>query len=123
MLSGLLNSAERAIKRLEFAYLQPLQFAVRKRRRLASFAIESVDRLPWLDGDLWPRSDDCTADCGKLIKFERGYYANYLAGGEGAAGGRLWRGTPCAIDLDLYPDFARYADRVRGHSKRRVLRQ
>jgi hypothetical protein len=118
-------AVERALKRFEFRYIQPLQVAARKRRRLALFGFDRLGDVPWAEVDWKCATPQCVPGCAAWIAGERRYFAKYLApdGPRVRSGSALWRGVPCVIDLGRYPDFATYADRLRRHSKGGVLRQ
>ncbi|HVC54323.1 MAG TPA: hypothetical protein VND95_00105 [Stellaceae bacterium] len=112
-----------ALHRLQLSCVEPLIIATRKRRRLAAFGIASPERLACADLALMADSGACVPPCSALIAAERRYLARYLGGGGASFIPPRWRGVPAVIELDRYPDFASYADRVRRHSKGGVLRQ
>jgi hypothetical protein len=114
-----------ALHRLELACIEPWIIAARKRRRLAAFGIETLDGIPCGDLDLALDTSECPPACACLTAGERRYFARYLFDLAPRAGfvPPVWRGVPSVVDLDRYPDFASYADRLRRHSKGGVLRQ
>jgi hypothetical protein len=120
--SGRPDSAA-ALHRLHLACIEPLIIAARKRSRLAASGIERLDEIPCGGIDLAPDMPACAPDCTSLIAAERRYLARYLDGRGPSLVPPRWRGVAAIIDLDRYPDFPSYADRVRRHSKGGVLRQ
>jgi len=117
-LSSLATAGVREIRRLEFRYFDPLRFTARK-GRLQRLGIAGVAELPVAELDLHRESPHCDDNCAVFLRNEESYLAKYL----GIGGAAPWRGTPCLIDLDAYPDFDAYLARVRRHSKGGVLRQ
>jgi hypothetical protein len=115
------SAAEQALRRFELACIEPLQFAARKRRRLALFGIESLEHAPCAKVDWMPWTQFCVPDCAGFIVAERCYFAKYVFGNESR--GVLWRGIPCVVDLDRYQHFDRYVTCLRRHSKGANLRQ
>lgn len=102
--------------RLYFDYLEPAQIAWRKRRRMAHFGIAGFDELACGEIDLQPSSPDCIPVCSEIVEAHRAYLGKYLFCGERRTS-RLWRGVPLAIDLDCYPDFENYAERLKRRRK------
>ncbi len=118
-------AAERALKRFEFGYIEPLQFAARKRRRLDFLGIETLDGLPCAELDLQPEPSRCVPGCAAFIANERPQLSKFLFREDNGPPrvSRLWRGVPCVIDLDQYPDFGSYLARLKRHSKGGIVQQ
>jgi hypothetical protein len=119
-------AAERAIKRFEFRYIEPLQFAARKRQRLEVFGLATSENLPCAELRLDTDPDICAPGCAEFVARERPQLAKFMFRPDGraaGAGARPWRGVPCVIDLDQYPDFASYAAQLKRHSKGGILQQ
>lgn len=118
---ALSRSIEWAAERFEDRCLAPLHAALRKRRRFQGFGIDKMTNLPVAPIDVQPRTLDCVAACASQIHEELMVLDNFLD--DRSFFWQRWRPTASVIDLAAYPNFARYADGVRRHSKGGILRQ
>jgi hypothetical protein len=107
-----LATGEQVLTRAYYSYVEPIQFAWRKRRRVARFAIASLDELASGAIDLAPCSRHCIPLCAEIVEAHRVYLSKYLFW-EWRAVSRRWHGVPLVIDLDLYPDFQSYVAHLR----------
>lgn len=117
------SAASTALQKFQQSAIEPLNLAIRKRRRLAAFGVEALSAIPPAHLCLNPVPDACVAGCGPAIEAERRYFAGFLADPLRSPMLSRFRGVPAIVELDRYPDFASYADHVRRHSKGGVLRQ
>jgi hypothetical protein len=102
--------------RLYFNYLEPIQIAWRKRRRMAHFAIENLDDLACGEVDLVPHARGCIPVCAQIVEAHRVYLGKYLFCGERGLS-RPWRAIPLVIDLDRHAHFESYAERLKRRRK------
>jgi hypothetical protein len=117
------RAAEPALKWLYFSYLEPLQFASKKRRRLAIFGRDGTAALERGGIDLEPAAIGCVPACSEIVEAHRRYLAKYLFEEQDARpSASRWRGVPLLIDLDRYADFQHYADRLKLKSKGALVR-
>ena len=124
-LAGGWGGIEGALRRFELAWIEPMQFAMRKHRRLAQFNIAGLDELAAGKVDWQPTTVGCVSSCGDFVAAERRYFAKYLIGDGPVLASRaaLLRGVPCVLDLARYHDFEHYLRHLRRHSKGGILRQ
>jgi hypothetical protein len=119
----LVGMAEGALVKLDFAFLEPILFAARKRRRLKKFGVRNVDRLAIAEIDLQAGAADCVPVCEEIVEAHRRYLAKYAFDANGRPRSWSWRGVPLLIDLARYPDFDAYADHLRKCSNGAIMRQ
>jgi hypothetical protein len=119
------DAAERALRRLHFATLEPLLIAAKKRRRLELFGIDDMAALPAaaLDPQLDP--EGCLPACHAFVAHERPQLRPFLFRGDRGAArpGSALRGVAAVIDLDRFADFDAYRAAVKRHSKGGILQQ
>jgi hypothetical protein len=107
---------EQALMRSYYRYVEPVQIAWRKRSRMAHFGIGSLDEIACGEIDLAASSPHCVPVCAEIVEAHRLYLAKYLFC-DCRTISRLWRSIPLVIDLDRYPDFESYAERLKRRWK------
>jgi hypothetical protein len=103
----------RGTMRAYYRVVEPSLFALRKQRRLALLGVHDMADLPVASLDMAEGLPECAKQCGRLIEFERRNLDKFLFVDSGNPRSfSRWRGVPQVLDLDLYPDFASYLDKV-----------
>jgi hypothetical protein len=119
----IVGTAEATLIKLHFAFVEPLLFAARKRRRLKKFGVKNFDQLAIAEIDLQAGTADCVPVCEEIVEAHRRYLTKYAFDANGRPQSWSWRGVPLLIDLARYPDFDAYADHLRQRSKGATMRQ
>jgi hypothetical protein len=112
-----MTSGEQVLMRLYFSYVEPIQIASKKRRRMAYFGVEDLDGLACGVIDLVPSAPDCGPVCAEIVEAHRRYLAKYDFEGDGVKVSSLWRAVPLVIELNRYRDFASYARDLKRRRK------
>jgi hypothetical protein len=121
--TGLLT-AERYLIHRWHTWCEPVLFALKKRRRLATFGIAQSGTLACCEIDLATDSPDCLPECREIV----GAYERYLAKYAFRKSMKRdavspWQGIPLVIALDRYRDFTGYVDALKRHSKGSIRRE
>lgn len=118
------DAAERAVRRLHFATIEPLLIAAKKRRRLELFGIRDLAALPWAELDPQPDPGRCVPECASFVAHERPQLSPFLFRRDhGFSPSQRLRGTPAIIDLGRFADFDAYRAALKRHSKGGILQQ
>jgi hypothetical protein len=109
-------SGDRALMRLYYSYLEPIQIACKKPGRMRRFGVANLDDLPCREIDLASSSRNCVHDCAEIVAAHRLYLGKYIFD-EHRTISRLVRGIALVIELDLYSNFESYAEQLKRRRK------
>jgi hypothetical protein len=106
--------------RFYYRYVEPPLFAMRKDRRLRLLGVRDVADLPVAVLDMEENRPECVASCRVQIDSERRHLDKFLFRPDhNASAFSRWRGVPQVLDLDAFPDFQSYVDKVAGRDAKR----
>jgi hypothetical protein len=118
------DMADRAVRRLYFATVEPPLIAAKKRRRLELFGVRELAVLPCAELQPQPEPGLCPPGCAAFVAHEMAQLSPFLFRGDNGFGPlHGLRGTPAIIDLDRFADLDAYRVALKRHSKGGILQQ